>query len=254
MKRWVSWAILLGALAITGAAASQDVSAVPPPPTTFAAPDTDPAGRAARAIAMLVPQLPNLRAGARLGQWRLDDHARWSVRGREQCLAELAAMHVEVESFETTLTPIPTPVRLISDIGGVHYRKRRSTAPFIISCELAVRLAHLSEVLRAHGVDTVDVSSSWRRAPMTSFHRMGLAIDVIALRGPEVEWIVERDYRPDRARATCPAPDGPALQALACEIADGGFFSTVITPSYSPGHRDHFHIDTRPDDPRVFVR
>ena len=30
--------------------------------------------------------------------------------------------------------------------------------------------------------------------------------------------------------------------------------STVLTPAYSAGHRDHFHIDIRPDDARTFVR
>jgi hypothetical protein len=28
----------------------------------------------------------------------------------------------------------------------------------------------------------------------------------------------------------------------------------VITPDYSEGHRDHFHVDVRPEDPRLFVR
>ncbi len=31
-------------------------------------------------------------------------------------------------------------------------------------------------------------------------------------------------------------------------------FSTVLTPNYNEGHRDHVHLDARPDDTRVFLR
>lgn len=254
MKRGVTVVLLVAALAVSAGATSQDVSAVPPRPTTFAAPPDDPAGRVAREIASFVPHLPNLRAMAHLGQWRLDDRARWSIRSERECLEDLASQGVEAEPFATSVTPIPTPVRVLSEIGGVRYRKRRAAAVFVVSCELAARMTHLSAILREHGIDTVDVSSSWRRTPMTSFHRMGLALDILAFRGPEVEWVVERDYAADLRHATCPAPPDAPLQALACELGESGWFSTVITPSYSPGHRDHFHVDMRPDDARVFVR
>lgn len=256
MKLWGTTLALASSLALTAVAVSQDVSAVPPPPSEFAAPATDPAGRVAREIAAIVRFLPNLRAHARLGQWRLDERARWSVRSEHECLQELASLGVDAEPFTTHLTPIPTPVRVVSDIGGVRYRKRRSAAVFIVSCELAVRLSHLSTVLREYGVNTIDVTSSWRRQPHTSFHRMGLAIDVHSFHGARGTWIVERDYpAPDPRRPTCPVPDdAPPLRRLACDIAATGRFSTMITPDYSAGHRDHFHIDVRPDDPRVFVR
>lgn len=260
MKLWGTTLALASSLVLTAAAVSQDVAqdvaAVPPPPSEFAAPATDPAGRVAREIASLVRALPNLRAHAPLGQWRLDERARWSIRSEHECLQQLATLGVDAEPFTTRLTPIPTPVRVVSDIGGVRYRKRRSAAVFIVSCELAVRLSHLSSVLREYGVDTVDVTSSWRRTPHTSFHRMGLAIDVHAFHGAAGTWTVERDYpAPNRRRATCPAADdAPPLRRLACDIAATGRFSTMITPDYSAGHRDHFHIDVRPDDARVFVR
>jgi hypothetical protein len=58
---------------------------------------------------------------------------------------------------------------------------------------------------------------------------------------------------------TCdaPAPAGDEareLLAIACELADAHSFSTVLTPNYNDGHRNHFHIDARPDDPRFYVR
>jgi hypothetical protein len=44
------------------------------------------------------------------------------------------------------------------------------------------------------------------------------------------------------------------LQRIACDLAQSRHVSTVLTPNYNAGHRDHFHVDVRPDDPRVFVR
>jgi hypothetical protein len=31
-------------------------------------------------------------------------------------------------------------------------------------------------------------------------------------------------------------------------------FNTVLTPNYNAGHRDHFHLDIRPDDQRFYFR
>ena len=39
-----------------------------------------------------------------------------------------------------------------------------------------------------------------------------------------------------------------ALFEIACALADTHRFSTVITPNYDEGHRNHFHLDARPDD------
>jgi hypothetical protein len=255
MKRWGTILAVLLAVSMAAGAASQDLSAPPSRPASFAAPLEDPAGRVARQIADLVPTLPNLRARVAHGHWRLDDRARWSIRAERDCLDELRERGVRAEAFRTELTPIPTPVRIQSDIGGVQYRKRPGALYFIVSCELAVRLTRVAPIFRAHGIETIDVSSSWRRAPATSFHRMGLALDIKAFHGTRGTWVVEGQYPVDRAAPTCPVPAGaPPLRRLACELAASGHLSTVITPSYNLSHHSHFHIDVRPDDPRVFVR
>ncbi|MEZ4252824.1 MAG: extensin family protein [Polyangiales bacterium] len=61
---------------------------------------------------------------------------------------------------------------------------------------------------------------------------------------PERETCVGAAPREARARA---------LRTMACEMADTGR-SSVLTPNYNEGHRDHFHVDIRPDDPRLFLR
>jgi hypothetical protein len=44
------------------------------------------------------------------------------------------------------------------------------------------------------------------------------------------------------------------LRRIACDLYRSGKFQSVLTPNYNEGHRDHFHIDIRPDDPRAFLR
>ena len=48
--------------------------------------------------------------------------------------------------------------------------------------------------------------------------------------------------------------EGKTLLAIACDLAKSQLFSSVLTPNYNAGHRDHFHLDLRPDDPRFFLR
>jgi hypothetical protein len=250
MKRVVVPTLL--ALSLASVAASQEL---PAETQELTAPESDRAGRVARIIAREVPHFRNYRGEQVHGLWRVDERARWSIRAESECLQELRSLGIEVEPFTTNVTPIPTPVRLIGEVGGVRYRKRRAAAVFVISCELAARLPRLSAVLRGHDIHTVEVLSTWRRTPPESFHRMGLAMDLHTFHAADRSFVVERDYAPDLSQPTCPAPpDAAFLQELACELAAGGFLSTVITPSYSEGHHDHFHVDVRPDDARVFVR
>ena len=72
--------------------------------------------------------------------------------------------------------------------------------------------------------------------------------------------VVASDFVIDRAHETCDeaAPNHHdkhrVLQAIACDLAKSKRFSSVLTPNYNVGHRDHFHLDVRPDDPRFFLR
>ena len=89
---------------------------------------------------------------------------------------------------------------------------------------------------------------------------MGLALDLSSfVRDDGSVLDVETDFVVRDAGPTCegdpPAGEhAAALRALACDLAESGVLSTVVTPAYSDGHRDHLHIDIRPDDGRIFVR
>jgi hypothetical protein len=131
--------------------------------------------------------------------------------------------------------------------------------PMLMSCELATRLPVLVRVLRRHGVRGVDVMSAYREKPRPSFHTMGLGLDLMRFftRGKILS--VTDDFLETPAHETCQAPRpeskrARALLSIACELFESRRFSTVLTPNYNQGHRDHFHIDIRPNDPRFFIR
>jgi enterochelin esterase-like enzyme len=231
----------------------------PPRPRRFAAPADDPAGAVARHIARRIPHFPNLRAAIPGATWRVDARAAWSIRPSAQCLAELRALGVPVRPLPPLPNPVPTPVELLGPVGGVWFRSLRDDQPLVLSCEMAARLPDLARVLARHGVRGVDVSSAVRDRPRISFHTMGLALDVPRL-WTDGGWLsVERHFEATPEHRTCEGPpprtpEGRTLLSVACELHQTGRFSSVLTPHYNVGHRDHFHLDARPDDPRLYLR
>ena len=227
----------------------------------------DPALVVAREIRRRVATFPNFRGQVPHGVFTEDPARVFAVRATPRCLEELDRITAQSpgfshETFRTGRSPIPTPVRLEGNLLGVSFRKMREGAPFIVSCELAARLPRVAAVLRDHRIAEVSVLSSWRLEPRTSFHTMGMALDLAGfVRDDGSVLDVEHDYPMHPDRPTCEGIDttpvddpARALEALACDLAARAGLSTVITPDYSEGHRDHFHIDVRPDDPRLFVR
>ncbi len=211
-------------------------------------------------IDALVPTFRRFRDQAIAGEWR--EVPSWSIREGPACIEDARAAGLGVTPIHTARTPIPTPVRLDGDVLGVTFVKTRDEAPFYVACELAVRMPRIATVLRAHHVRTAFVLSSWRTAPRTSFHTMGLALDLSRfVRDDGSVLDVERDFVRAPDRATCDGVDrspsedpAAALRAIACALRDDAGLSTVITPEYNEGHRDHFHVDVRPHDTRAFTR
>jgi hypothetical protein len=211
-------------------------------------------------IDALVPTFRPYRDESSRGEWR--EVPSWSIRESRACLDDARARGLSLTPIRTTRTPIPTPVRLDGAVSGVTFEKTRRGAPFYVACELAVRMPAIAAVLRAHHVTTALVLSSWRTAPRTSFHTMGLALDLARfVRDDGTVLDVERDFVLAPERPTCDSVDRTpsdepraALRAIACSLRDDAGLSTVITPEYNEGHRDHFHVDVRPHDTRAFTR
>jgi hypothetical protein len=217
-------------------------------------PTLDPALAAARTITRLVRGFPSLRSAIPLATWR--EGARWRVRSSTRCQA---ALKVPSRPLTRELeTPVPVPLVITGAVGGVVFRPIQKDRELELSCELAARLPALAKILRAHGVRVVHVNSSYRDQPRVSFHTFGLALDMASFETKNGPLSVATDFELTPEVETCsgkPTSErGKALLALACDLAASGLFSSVLTPNYNEGHRDHFHLDIRPDDPRLFVR
>ncbi len=234
--------------------------AQPPPPPQFAAGPQTQAGEAARRIAHLVTTFRNYRATIRGASWRVDPKASWSIRDNEACLQALRERGVPFKSVSPQLsTPVPTPVEITGKVGGVEFRMMHADRTLLMSCELAVRLPEIAAVVATHGVTRVEVISTYREKPYVSFHTMGLAIDISRFITSDGPLSVLADFERTPGYETCEAPPpksehARALLDIACKLGASGLFSSVLTPNYNAGHRNHFHLDTRPDDPRIFVR
>jgi hypothetical protein len=241
------------------------VLGVPPAPVAprrrarFDIPEQDPANAAARSIAQRVASFPNFRAQVPGAVWAEDKKARFALRSSEACLADLERAGVRAHALTRELaTPVATPVVLEAPVGGVAFVSLHDDREVELSCELALRLVPLARILRKHGVRAVGVNSSYRDHPKVSFHSFGLALDLMAFQTRERTLIVAEHFEVDADHETCAGapqrPEGKSLLALICALADSHLFSSILTPNYNEGHRDHVHLDLRPDDPRLFLR
>lgn len=233
--------------------------ALPKTRTQFNFAPDDPAGEAARSIAQRVAAFPNFRAQAPGAVWREDARARFALRGSEACLNELARAGIRAHRLERELTtPVATPMVIDAPIAGVAFVSLHADREIELSCELALRLKGLARILKAHGVLAVGVNSSYRDRPKVSFHIFGLALDMMAFRTCDRTLVVADHFEVSADTHTCDATpsteEGKALLAIVCALAESRLFSTILTPNYNEGHRDHVHLDARPDDPRLFLR
>ena len=242
--------------------------------------------KAARSLAERIPAFFNYRATIARGRWQVNPYVAWRIRPAEECLADLRARGIRYSVYRADPPedpdddppppfPTPTPVHVIGPVEGVRFTSGRD-GRLLVSCELAARLPAFAAVLARHDVDQLLVASGYRTQPRSSFHTFGMALDIARVhlrqpaRGPDgrpSEWaVVLNDFLETPDHDTCdPAllgPDSPLgdnergrlLLSIACELFESGDFSSVLTPNYNPGHRDHFHVDVRPDDPRTFIR
>jgi len=233
-----------------------------PPAAVLPAPD-DPAARAARLVAHRLAHFPNVRGTVPRGAWTLRPDAVWRVPGSEPCLRALRAAGVPADPAPAALgidAAVPTPVVLRGSAGPLVLRDLHPDRPLVVACPLAERLGDLGRALARVGVTAIDVVSGYRRHPFTSLHRMGLGLDVSGVSLRDGRHLRVRDHFEETpGHRTCAAPpadtrNGRAMRRVVCALFDSGLFSTVLTPNYNAGHRDHLHLDLRPDDPRQFLR
>ena len=233
----------------------------PPPTTQFAASAKTQAGQAARKIAALVPTFMNYRSHIPRATWTDAHDARWSIRDNDVCLQKLRELAIPFQVYAGAAlpTPVPAPVEVTGPIAGVEFKMVHPERTLLFSCELVARLPEIAAVLHKHGVRKVAVISAYRETPRTSFHTLGLALDMWRFTTDHGTLSVLQQFEHTPDRPTCDAPpahtsEAATLRAIACDLAATHKISSVLTPNYNAGHKDHFHLDLRPDDPRVFVR
>jgi hypothetical protein len=220
----------------------------------------DPAAIAAERIVKLVATFPNYRVQVRPATWVTHAGARWSIRSEAECLRALEALRVPARSVNPRLkTPVPSPVEVLGPVEGVTFRMTHADRTLLMSCEMAARLPAIAKILARHDVHAVDVISTYRDRPFCSFHTFGFALDLARFYTSTGVLHVAGDFEKTPKHETCKAPESKrprarALRDIACALGESLGFSSVLTPNYNAGHHDHFHLDIRPDDDRVFVR
>jgi hypothetical protein len=181
------------------------------------------------------------------------------------CLGVLRARGVAF-SEGPELKGVRTPVT----IDGERFSPRltpRGSRPAQMDCQLAVALVEAAPIFRNLGITQLDYSAAYdyrnrRHSDQLSMHAAGLAIDVHAFHGAGREYPVERTF--ERRRGAWQAlqlkpgwfqdcvgrprtAGGRTLRKLACRMRLDEAFRIILTPDDNRDHRDHFHIEARPD-------
>ncbi|MDI7267878.1 MAG: extensin family protein [Myxococcota bacterium] len=202
----------------------------------------------------------NMREGHAHEAWVTDPEAMPPARPIADCLAELRREGLDYVRTDRACR-MSAQVRVDGPVEGVRFVVWNSEGrtEFVLGCELALRLPRIARVLRGLGVVELAVGSP-ARFSLRSYHRFGLALDVYRVGLADgTRLLVENDYvrRPDRGTCEGDPPEpgaGRLLREIACRLFDERVLSTVITPDYNTGHRDHFHWDIRPGDDRFYLR
>jgi hypothetical protein len=193
----------------------------------------------------------------------------------EVCLGMLRARGVAFAEGPT-LKGVRTPVTLDGDRFTPRLAPRLGRPPEM-DCQLAVALVEARPIFRNLGITQLDYSAAYdyrnrRHSDQLSMHAAGLAIDVHAFHGDGREYLVARNF--ERRRGPWQSlrlepgwfqdcvgrprtAGGRTLRRLACRIRLDEAFRIILTPDDNRDHRDHFHLEARPDvaerlaDPRA---
>jgi hypothetical protein len=201
----------------------------------------------------------NFRALIPGATWREAPARVWQIRPEARCHEALRDAGIPFRPLGTHPTPIPSPVEILGPVDGVWFRMIHDDRPLTLSCEMAARLSVVARIVKRHGVRGVDVMSAYRHWPRQSFHTFGLGLDLARFWTDDGWLSVNDDFVETPAEYTCEAAEptdekAKKLVRIACALYRSGQFSSVLTPNYNDGHRDHFHLDARPHDPRLYLR
>ncbi len=201
------------------------------------------------------PQLPEGRA---LGSVSSTD-----------CRLLLRAHGVVFEDVTADEAPgVEAPIRLGGPLGGVEIVScGPSSNNEIIECRLALALLAWSADLGSADIVRIEHMSTYRpgarvnRTGEPSGHARAMAIDIArfhrrdsSILDMEVIWT-----NPVRGADPCGHVDGESddlrtLRDLICTAIDSDLFQIVLTPHFDRVHRNHVHLEIRPDVDWTYVR
>lgn len=207
------------------------------------------------------PSRPLLPEGTRIG-----------LLSATECFAELDRAAVRYQRLAAPVPGIAIPIRLAGPVGGVLYRgsaRSEDAVTTLLDCRLARVLVEFSAILRALGV--VEVVHYSMHRPGTkgrpvgeggrTGHNGGLAIDAASFRRVDGTWLnIFKQFRGRRRAPVCgptaaagPTPAARVLRDIVCRADEQRLFHVVLTPNHDRAHRNHYHLEVRPDGVRWFV-
>jgi hypothetical protein len=194
--------------------------------------------------------------------------SRYARLSREDALAELRRRGIAFEE-EASTPGVVAPIRLTGPLHGVVIhsslpRNQWKTTPFeILDARLALALDDFAAVLANHGVTEVIHFTMYRpnddahegAKEVRARHPGGLAIDVGGLRKQSGAMLaVESHWPAGIGEKTCgkgarrlPGRRGRELSSIVCEAKDLRLFHAILTPHFNRAHRDHVHLEIKPD-------
>jgi len=236
-----------------------------------------PAKHAARAAPRRAPSSKSTSKPPEFPPDATDSKAyRYARLGADECLEELERRSIGFRK-ESPSPGVLIPVRLLGPVSGVLFRTdfpdaRRSRVPFeIFDCRLVLALSDFGRVLSEHGIDEVRMFSAWRppakswpEGKLGQAHPGGLAADLRLFKKSDGETLeVETDFHGRLGAVPCgpaavpPSPTTPAateLRAILCAAAESRLFHVLLSPNFDEPHRNHFHVEVRPDVRWFIVR
>lgn len=144
---------------------------------------------------------------------------------------------------------VSDPIRVSSPINGVEYRYYNQDTPgtMAVTCNLALALHRLGDILRPRGVRAVLHIGTFncRRisgSQSLSQHAHANAIDIWGLeRDDGSRAILEQHWEHDTTNPQ--TANGRLLYEVAHAMYDQRVFNIILTPNYNAAHDNHFHVD-----------
>jgi len=181
-----------------------------------------------------------------------------SVDANTACREELDALGIIWTPWDyTTQTAAGTnlactvndPIRVSSPINGVEYRyyNQDTAGTMAVTCQMALALHRLGDVLRPRGVRAVLHIGTFNCRQISgsqslSQHAHANAIDIWGLeREDGSRAILEQHWEHDTTNPQ--TANGRLLYEVAHGMYDNRVFNIILTPNYNAAHDNHFHVD-----------